>query len=42
MKIKKVTLPFEVYGPLKVKVHYCFDCAKWHAINETCPKEKSE
>jgi len=42
MKIKKVTLPFEVHGPLKVKVCYCFDCEKWHAINELCSTEENE
>ena len=40
--IKKVTAPFEVHGTLKVKVEYCFDCEKWHAINETCSTEKNE
>jgi len=40
--IKKVTAPFEVHGTLKVKVEYCFDCQKWHAINETCSTEENE
>jgi len=39
---KTTTLPFEVHGTLKVKVHYCFDCEKWHAINEVCSTEENE
>jgi len=34
--------PFVVYGSLKVKVEYCFDCQKWHPINETCSTEENE
>jgi len=34
--------PFSIYGSLRVKVEYCFECEKWHAINEFCSTKDNE